>query len=61
MTPPQPRSGALLTCHRKLKGKGGKMGLCRAKKQVNAIFDLMEFPQLFDLFDTLKEVMIYYR
>lgn len=49
--------GALLRCHRKLKEKGGKMGLCCAQKQVNAIFDLMGFPQLFDVFKTREEAL----
>ncbi len=49
--------GALLKCHRKLKEKGGKMGLCCAQKQVNAIFDLMGFPQLFDVFKTREEAL----
>jgi anti-anti-sigma factor len=53
--------GALLTCHRKLKDKGGKMGLCCAQKQVNAIFDLMGFPQLFDVFDNREEALRAYR
>lgn len=49
--------GALLKCHKKLKEKGGKMGLCCAQKQVNAIFDLMGFPQLFDVFPTRDEAL----
>jgi anti-sigma B factor antagonist len=49
--------GALLSCHKKLKEKGGKMGLCCAQKQVNAIFDLMGFPQLFDVFKTREEAL----
>lgn len=49
--------GALLSCHRQLKEKGGKMGLCCAQKQVNAIFDLMGFPQLFDVFETREEAL----
>lgn len=49
--------GALLNCHKKLKEKGGKMGLCCAQKQVNAIFDLMGFPQLFDLFKTREDAL----
>jgi len=53
--------GALLKCHRKLKDKGGKMGLCCAQKQVKAIFELMGFPQLFDVFDTRKQALIGYR
>jgi len=53
--------GALLKCHRKLKDKGGKMGLCCAQKQVNAIFDLMGFPQLFDVFDDREEALRAYR
>jgi anti-anti-sigma factor len=49
--------GALLSCHRQLKEKGGKMGLCCAQKQVNAIFDLMGFPQLFDVFETREDAL----
>ncbi len=49
--------GALLTCHRRLKEKGGKMGLCCAQKQVGAIFELMGFPQLFDVFKTREEAL----
>ncbi|OQY43206.1 MAG: hypothetical protein B6240_12965 [Desulfobacteraceae bacterium 4572_87] len=49
--------GALLRCHKKLKEKGGKMGLCCAQKQVSAIFDLMGFPQLFDVFKTREEAL----
>ena len=49
--------GALLRCHKRLKEKGGKMGLCCAQKQVNAIFDLMGFPQLFDVFKTREEAL----
>jgi len=49
--------GALLTCHRKLKEKGGKMGLCCPQKQVSAIFDLMGFPQLFDVFKNREEAL----
>jgi len=49
--------GALLSCHRKLKEKEGKMGLCCAQKQVSAIFDLMGFPQLFDVFETREEAL----
>ena len=48
---------ALLSCHRKLKEKGGKMGLCCAQKQVNTIFDLMGFPQLFDVFKTREDAL----
>ncbi len=33
------------------------MGLCCAQKQVNAIFDLMGFPQLFDVFKTREEAL----
>jgi anti-anti-sigma factor len=49
--------GALLSAHRKLKEKNGKMGLCCAQKQVSAIFDLMGFPQLFDVFETREEAL----
>ena len=49
--------GALLTCHRKLKEKNGKMGLCCAQKPVNAIFDLMGFPQLLDVFKTRQDAL----
>ena len=49
--------GALLSCHKKLKAKGGRMGLCCAQKPVSAIFDLMGFPQLFDVFKTRKEAL----
>lgn len=49
--------GAFLTCHKKLKEKGGKMGLCCAQKQVNAVFDLMGFPQIFDVFKTREEAL----
>jgi anti-sigma B factor antagonist len=52
--------GALLACHRKLKEKGAKMGLCCAQKQVNAIFDLMGFPQLFDVFKTRQDALKVY-
>jgi len=47
--------GAFLTCHRELKEKGGKMGLCCAQKPVSAIFDLMGFSQIFDVFKTREE------
>ena len=53
--------GALLVCHKKLKGKGGKMGLCCPQKQVMAIFELMGFPELFDIFQTRKEALKAYR
>jgi anti-sigma B factor antagonist len=53
--------GALLTCHRKLKEKGGKMGLCCPQKQVMAIFELMGFPELFDVFDNREEALKAYR
>ncbi len=53
--------GALLTSHRKLKEKGGKMGLCCPQKQVMAIFELMGFPDLFDVFNTREEALKAYR
>jgi len=49
--------GALLKCHKKLQEKGGKMGLCCAQKQVYAIFELMGFPQLFDVFKTRQDAL----
>jgi anti-anti-sigma factor len=52
--------GALLACHKRLNEKGGKMGLCCAQKQVKAIFQLMGFSQLFDVFDSRKEAVIDY-
>lgn len=52
--------GALVACHKKLIEKGGKMGLCCAQKQVKAIFQLMGFSQLFDVFDTRKEALTDY-
>jgi len=53
--------GALLACHKKLNEKNGKMGLCCAQKQVKAIFQLMGFSQLFDVFGTRKEAVRVYR
>ncbi len=47
--------GALLTCHKKLTAKGLRMGLCCAQKPVTAVFNLMGFPQLFDIFKTRKD------
>ena len=47
--------GALLTCHKKLAAKGLRMGLCCAQKPVTAIFNLMGFPELFDIFKTRKD------
>ncbi len=53
--------GALLACHRSLKDKGGRMGLCCAQKQVNAILELMGFPDLFDVFKTREKALKAYR
>ena len=50
-------SGAFLTCHRRLKEKDGKMGLCCAQKPVSAIFDLLGFPQIFDMFKTREDAL----
>ena len=52
--------GALVACHKKLIKKSGKMGLCCAQKQVKAVFQLMGFSQLFDVFDTRKEALMDY-
>ena len=49
--------GALLACHKKMMAKEGRMGLCCAQKPVSAIFDLMGFPQLFDIFKTREEAV----
>lgn len=49
--------GALLKCHKKLKEKEGKMGLCCAQKPVRAIFDLMGFPELFDVYKTREDAL----
>ena len=37
------------------------MGLCCPQKQVMAIFELMGFPELFDVFQTREDALKAYR
>ena len=52
--------GALVACQKKINKRGCKMGLCCARKQMKAVFQLIGFSQLFDVFDTRKEALTGY-
>ena len=49
--------GAILSCMRQLKDKGGDLKLCRMTKQVRVLADLVNMSKIFEIFDTGEEAV----
>ena len=49
--------GAILSCYRHLQTASGDLKLCRAKKAVRSLIELLRMHRIFDIYDTSEEAM----
>jgi len=49
--------GAIISCLRKLKARGGDLKLCGLSKPVGALFELVRMHRIFDMFETSDEAV----
>ncbi len=49
--------GAILSCLRQLRAKGGDLKLCGMTKQVRAVFELVRMHRIFDIYATQQEAV----
>ena len=49
--------GAFMSCHRKMKAKGGDLKLSGMSKQVRAIFEIVRMHRVFDIYSTKEEAV----
>ena len=49
--------GAILSCMRRLKDKGGDLKLCRMTKQVRVLAELVNMHKIFEIFETGEEAV----
>ena len=49
--------GAILSCMRQLNGKNGTLCVCEAQKPVRALFELVRFHRIIDIFNTRSEAL----
>lgn len=49
--------GAILSCYRQLRDKGGDLKLCGMTKHVRAVFELVRMHRIFDIYETQQEAV----
>ena len=49
--------GAILSCLRQLKAKGGELKICALSAAVRGLFELVRMHRIFDIFDTKEEAL----
>jgi anti-sigma B factor antagonist len=52
--------GALLSCLREVKSRGGDLKLCGMTRQVRELFDLVRMHRVFEIFGSVEEAKLAY-